>query len=454
MTNSRLNLTSVSINEKDFSTYFDTNDFLFEEGDPGDFAYIIESGVVEVFHLRGDRKLVLSTLGEGDVLGEMAIIDKQPRSASAQAKQPTRVIAIPLEYIEEKIADSDPTIRLLLHYIMDRYREMHARFTQVFDGLEELDGTTPTGQQADTTAEYRNVISQYQQMQQRLHTAVNMPAERNNKIQVGEQTLFNTKLHITQDKSIKSALQDDEFLLHFQPIVKLKSNRIIGCEALVRWRDASGTIIPPTDFIPRAEMTGLIVDLGYWIARKACEFQNELARRFIQPIFVNINLSGKQFEDPFLIDSLADIMCKAQVANERIKFEITESLLMESPEIAIDALHRLKKTGAKLAIDDFGTGYSSFSYLHQLPFDTLKIDRTFVSAMSNNVKSTEIIKTLVHLSHDLGMDVVAEGIETKFELDMLRHYGAEFGQGYYFSKGLKAEKMIKLITRQISKKTG
>jgi EAL domain-containing protein (putative c-di-GMP-specific phosphodiesterase class I) len=288
-------------------------------------------------------------------------------------------------------------------------------------------------------------MAQYLDMQERISTAVNMPAYKDEKKLVGEQTLLTTKIQLTEQKSIKSALAKEEFCVHYQPIVELSSEKIIGCEALVRWPDGSGTLIPPSEFIPRAEMTGLIIDLGYWIARQACDFQCRLARQFRQPLFVSINLSGKQFEDNDLIDSLADIMDEAGVVRDQIKYEITETLLMENPKLAGDALRRLKETGAKLAIDDFGTGYSSFSYLHQFPFDTLKVDRSFISSMSRNVKSNEIVKSLINLSHDLGMDVIAEGIESNFEVDMLLQHRTDYGQGFHFSKAVAEEEFIKLL---------
>ena len=213
----------------------------------------------------------------------------------------------------------------------------------------------------------------------------------------------------------------------------------------MRWQHPSGKLFPPSRFIAQAEDTGLIIDLGYWIAEQTCSFQKRISSESQQPLFVSINLSGKQFEDQLLIPTLADIMDRTGVIREQIKFEITESLLVANPELANKSLNELKETGAKLAIDDFGTGYSSFSYLHRFPFDTLKVDRAFVSAMLRNEKSNEIIKTLVNLSHDLGMDVVAEGIETEREADMLEQYNAEYGQGYYFSRGVTEEELIKLL---------
>ena len=429
----------------EFSTYFDPDEFLFEEGDPGECAYIIESGSVEVSLNKGDRKLVIATLGAGEVLGEMAIIDKFPRTATARAIERTKVTAIPLDHVDQKIENSDPTVRLFLLLIMERYRGLLARLSHVFEGMSpfELDAARDTGESA--TMELKSVTTQYLDMQKRMNSAVNKPAPKPDKISMGETTLQDTKILVIEERRLKSALTNEEFRLHFQPIIELTSNKIVGCEALVRWQHPSGNLFPPARFISQAEDTGLIIDLGYWIAEQACRFQSRISSESGRPLFVSINLSGKQFDDKMLIPTLAEIMDNAGADREQIKFEITESLLVANPELANKSLNELKETGAKLAIDDFGTGYSSFSYLHRFPFDTLKVDRAFVSAMLRNEKSNEIIKTLVNLSHDLGMDVVAEGIETDREAVLLEQYHAEYGQGFYFSMAVPEEELIKLL---------
>jgi EAL domain-containing protein (putative c-di-GMP-specific phosphodiesterase class I) len=263
----------------------------------------------------------------------------------------------------------------------------------------------------------------------------------------GEKTLEVTKLLVTEEKMLRDAMTKKEFRLHYQPIVDLASNRIAGCEALVRWNHPSGELLLPSRFLTQVESSDLIIELGYWIAEEACDFQSRLCNDFQHDLFVAINLSGKQFEDQFLVPSLADIMDKTGARRERIKFEITESLLIDNPELATQSLHQLKETGAKLAIDDFGTGYSSFSYLHRFPFDTLKIDRVFVGAMSRSEKSNQIVKSLVNLSHDLGMEVVAEGIESEQEAELMRKYKTAFGQGFYFSRPVNETEFVKLLRK-------
>lgn len=428
-------------------TQFKTDEMIFREGDPGDCAYIIDDGMVEVSLDKDGRKLVMATLTKGDILGEMAIIDRKPRSASARAIMPTTVTAIPLDYISQKIEQSDPTVRLFLRLAMARYRDLNARLGQVFEEIAQTQSAPMTEDFASTTQQMKSVMLQFSEMQQRIDTAVSSPGNPFNPEMFGESTLSDTKRQIAEEKLLTAGLSQKQFRLHYQPIVDLSTNRIVGCEALVRWKHPSGELVGPDSFIPLAENTGQIVDLGYWIAEQACEFQSRLCHDFKQDIMVAINLSPRQFVDEFLVAILIETLDRAKVKRDRIKFEVTESLLMDNPELATRALQQIKDAGIKLAIDDFGTGYSSFSYLHRFPFDTLKIDRVFISAMTRSEKSNQIVRSLVNLSHDLGMDVVAEGIETARDAKIMRDYQTGFGQGYYYSKPVTETEFVKLLHR-------
>ena len=439
----------------EFQTTFDTDEYIFKEGDPGDCAYIIDFGMIEVSLDKDGRKLVVATLTKGDILGEMAIIDRLPRTASARAIVPTEVTPIPLDYVSQKIEQSDPTVRMFLRLAMARYRDMNARLAQVFEGLSLGQGEASSDDPwAASTMELKNVVSQFAEMHKRIDAAVTKPAQSEGSSLFGEETLEITKLLVTEEKLLKAAMAKKEFRLHYQPIVNLANNQIVGCEALVRWKHPSGELLLPSRFLAQVESSDLIIELGYWIVEQACGYQSRLFNDFQHDLFVAINLSGKQFEDQFLVPSLADIMDKTGARREQIKFEITESLLIDNPELATESLHQLKETGAKLAIDDFGTGYSSFSYLHRFPFDTLKIDRVFVSSMSTSEKSNQIVKSLVNLSHDLGMEVVAEGIETEQEAELMRNYKTAFGQGFYFSKPVNETEFVKLLRRPQVEQTG
>ena len=429
----------------EFQLSFGPDEYIFVQGDPGDCAYIIESGMVEILLEKDERKLVMSTLTKGEILGEMAIFDQLPRSASARAVVPTVVTAIPLEYISQKIEQSDPTVRMFLRIAMTRYRDLNTRLAQVFEELSTAQEEVTNDDWATTTMQLKNVVSQFSEMQKRIDSAVTSPALSDMDIALSEETLTITKQGVTEEKLLSAAIKRNQFCLYYQPIVDLTDNRIAGCEALVRWNHPSGQLLTPASFMEQAESSGLIVDLGYWIAEEACSFQSRLVNDFNQDLFVSVNLSGKQFEDPNLIPRLSDIMRRTGASQEQMKYEITESLLMDNPEIATQSLNQLKDTGAKLAIDDFGTGYSSFSYLHRFPFDTLKIDRVFVNAMARSRKSNQIVKSLVNLSHDLDMDVIAEGIETEEQAELMRDFKTGYGQGYFYSKPVNETEFVKLV---------
>lgn len=249
------------------------------------------------------------------------------------------------------------------------------------------------------------------------------------------------------ETDLRKAIDREQFCVHYQPIVSLESGNIIGFEALVRWMHPDRGLVFPSEFIPMAEETGLIVPLGRWVLQEAClqmrEWQKHLGGS--QQLSVSVNLSGKQFQHRDLVQQVSAILLETGVEPGRVRLEITESTLMQSAESAASMLLKLKALNIQLYIDDFGTGYSSFSYLHRFPFDTLKIDRSFVARMDTGEENTEIVRAMLTLARNLGKDVIAEGIETGKQLALLRTLGCQAGQGFLFSQPLDppgAEKLM------------
>ncbi len=234
---------------------------------------------------------------------------------------------------------------------------------------------------------------------------------------------------------LKRAITNHEFILHYQPKVDLLTGAITGAEALVRWLDPLEGMVPPFRFIPLAEETGMIQEIGAWVMEEACRVAGSWNREG-WPLTMAVNLSAKQFSDPDLVGSIQRALVKAQLAPDRLECELTESVLMEQPEIAKATLNELKAIGIHIALDDFGTGYSSLSYLKRFPIDTLKIDRSFVMDIPQDDHDIAIAKAIIALSRSLGLQVVAEGVETSDQLAFLQQEGCDLMQGFYFSKPL------------------
>ncbi|MEL6554358.1 MAG: EAL domain-containing protein [Cyanobacteria bacterium J06621_11] len=250
------------------------------------------------------------------------------------------------------------------------------------------------------------------------------------------------------EAELRSAIDNQEFLLYYQPIINLQSGKLAGFEALVRWQHPQRGFVSPGSFIPAAEDTGLIVPMGSWILEEACSQMYAWQQQFPQAegLMVSVNLSTKQFNQANLTEEVASILEKTQLDSQCLKLELTESAAMEDVNGTIEQLMKLKSLNLKLSLDDFGTGYSSLSYLHQLPTDTLKVDQSFVGRMEEKTRDDgEIVKTIISLGHQLGMDVIAEGIETAAQLQGLRDLSCNYGQGYYFAKPLPEEAAMALV---------
>ncbi len=242
------------------------------------------------------------------------------------------------------------------------------------------------------------------------------------------------------ETDLRRAIERNEFRVVYQPIIELATTRVAGFEALVRWHHPERGLVPPGEFITAAEETGLIIPLDLWVIHEACRQMRAWQQEFpgALPLMLSVNLSSKQFAHPNLIDRIDEILADTAIDPTCLRLEITESVIMGQPEAAMDKLRQIKQRGLTLSMDDFGTGYSSLSYLHKFPFNVLKIDRSFVSRIGPNGEDSEIVATIVALAHNLGMKVVAEGVETAEQAARLRALRCQYAQGFYFDRPLSA----------------
>ncbi|NJN76696.1 MAG: EAL domain-containing protein, partial [Synechococcaceae cyanobacterium RL_1_2] len=268
---------------------------------------------------------------------------------------------------------------------------------------------------------------------------------------VFKQTMHDETLRrVDMESSLRRAIINQEFVVYYQPIIALTQGTISGFEALIRWQHPSKGMISPQEFIPIAEETGLIVQIGAWVLEESCRQINHWHESIAHTtdLTMSINLSSRQLKKNSIIEQIDDILNSTGVNKHRIKLEITESLLMQNIETATQLLEAMRAMGLKLSLDDFGTGYSSLSYLHRFPLNTLKVDRSFVSRIGVNGENSAIVNAIVTLAHSMEMDIVAEGIETKEQMDYLRKLGCEYGQGYYFSAPVDGHKAEQLLLEQ------
>ncbi|MBW2523620.1 MAG: GGDEF and EAL domain-containing protein [Deltaproteobacteria bacterium] len=264
--------------------------------------------------------------------------------------------------------------------------------------------------------------------------------------------VFQTKMRIEDTRymalvsALHSALQGGQLRVYYQPIVSLSTRSLAGFEALVRWQHPDRGLVLPTEFISVAEDTGLIGPLDRWVMREACQQMAQWHSRFGMdpPLHVSVNMSALHFGDQ-LEDHIDTVLADTGLDPQQLKLEVTESAVLESPETAVERMQRLKRMGVKLSLDDFGTGYASFSHLCQLPYDTLKIDQSFVARIGDEGENTEIINAIIVLGHNLRMDVVAEGVETPKQAAQLKTLWCEYAQGFLFSRPLDSEAAGALI---------
>ena len=392
---------------------FKKDAILIREGDRDGCAYIIESGSVEILVQREGKLLQIDTRGAGSLIGEMAMIDDKPRMATVRAIEDCEVMEISRDDLSRRIEAADPVLKMVIRVIMTRYRDVigRSRSLQISSRF------------ADSVEDAENSSA--------LH----------------DMAICSIKVH----NDLKAACDRDEMLLYYQPIIDLQNMKIAGFEALMRWKHPEKGMISPGVFIPVAEETGLIVRLSRWALGVSCDAVKALIQEAdpkllgANPLFVSVNFSVKDFSNGDFFDQIQSTLRDKKTDPSQIHLEITESLLMEEPGAAKEALEKCRAHGVKVSIDDFGTGYSSLGYLHHFPIDTLKIDQSFIRSMRSDPTSLILVKSIIALAKKNGMKIIAEGIETEQEAVIIRGLCCEECQGFWFARPMPLEDALKFV---------
>jgi EAL domain-containing protein (putative c-di-GMP-specific phosphodiesterase class I) len=253
---------------------------------------------------------------------------------------------------------------------------------------------------------------------------------------------------LTLERELRHGLSDSQFRLYYQPQLDLASGKVIGAEALIRWQHPQRGLLSPAHFIALAEERNLIVAIGEWVLREACRQVNEWQQAGMEPIPIAINLSAKHFNQQSLVSDVMQSLADHGVAPNRLELELTETSVMRDAQATIATMERLKEVGVLLALDDFGTGYSSLSHLKGLPLDSLKVDQSFVRGLPDDRDDLAICTAVIAMGHALGMNVIAEGVETAEQLAVLRSLGCDQAQGYLFARPMPADQLFEFVLAQ------
>ena len=381
----------------------ETGHVLFREGDPGDYAWLIEKGEVEVSVQRDGEDVAVTRRGAGELVGEIAVIDGLPRSATVRAVCPCEVILVPGAHLRARIEAADPIVRLCLRVALDRIRTMLDNYRGAGSSWA---GERPSGNIGDQ----------------------------------GDPAGLR-ELRLVRD--LASAIDRDELCLNYQPVFDISGGNMVTVEALLRWNHATHGNIAPDQFIPAAEASGLICPLGSWVIDRALDTLAVLGEAFpTNAPGISINISGAQLADDRLVDSLRRSIELRRLDPAKIRLEVTETVMIGDFERTAATLWALEELGLTIALDDFGTGYSSIAYLSELPIHVLKIDKRFVHRLGESRSARALIRGVIGLGEAMDIPVVAEGIETNSQLEILRSLGCAMGQGYLLSRPLPLAELL------------
>lgn len=378
-------------------------DVLFTEGDPPTCAYLIESGTLRVSTVKAGEIVVLGRVSSGDLLGEMAVIDDSPRTASVVAETFCVLTSLDRTQLHERIENADPIVRGILRGQLHRYRTALAKFRGEADPPAPSPGV-PNGEVDNLD---RRAIGK-----------------------------------IRLEAQLREALERRELELRYQPIFDIPLGRVTGYEALIRWTHPERGPVSPMEFIALAEETSLIVPVGRYVLEETCLALGELRRRGVDELpFISINVSGRQLEEPDWLDDVERYTASNGISPSTLKIEITESLTLDVDAVArlIDRCHGI---GMKVSLDDFGTGHSNLGHLHKSEFDTIKLDQGFTRQMLDAPRCLAIVRAIVEMVRALDADLVAEGVETQDQLDALRIMGCRYAQGYLIGRPMARDDMF------------
>jgi EAL domain-containing protein (putative c-di-GMP-specific phosphodiesterase class I) len=388
---------------------------IFRYGDMGDCAYIIDQGEVEIIIPLSSERSATSKLGPGQLFGEMALIDGSRRLGTARASSDTVVRIITSSQILNRLRQSDEIVAFILKITLARYRNL---LNQVRGGEA---GASKASDESVSGAELSNPDA------------------------------LRAVAKLEREDQLREALGRGEFLLLYQPLVSFAAGeRIRGFEALMRWRSPRHGLVPPKDFIPLAEETGLIVPMCRWAISSAAgslaKFQRQVGER--ATLMVSVNITKHQIDDEETFTVIDRALGAGGFAPEQLKLELTESVLMDDYARTLAWISSLKDRGLRISIDDFGTGYSSLGYLHRFRVDELKIDQSFVASMLEQPRSMEIVRAIVGLARGLGLQTVAEGVETPEQAARLKEIGCDYGQGYLYSRPVEEAVALSLLAER------
>jgi EAL domain-containing protein (putative c-di-GMP-specific phosphodiesterase class I) len=370
-----------------------TGEVLFQQGDAPDFAFLVESGRLAIS--AGSPMQQIGVVTPGELLGEMAVIDRSPRTATATALEPCQLVPITTEQIAERLLNTDPVVRALLEGQLRRYRST----------LATLHGIVP-------------------------QLSASQPED--SLIGIGK---------IRLEGELREALAGGQLEVRFQPIYELPTRQIAGYEALVRWNHGRRGMVSPAEFIALAEETSLIVPVGEYVLDASLAALARLDETAHGERFVAINVSARQLVEDALLPRMLERAASFGISPRRLKIEITESRRLDYPRVAA-MMKQAQAAGIRVALDDFGTGYSNLQHMHLLPFDTLKIDQAFASAMLDNPRALRIVESIIAMAHALDADVVMEGVETQAQLDRLVALGCRYAQGWLIGRPQTREQLL------------